>query len=65
MCVCGYEREREREGGRVFEHLVSCGDHYCFTVSCLELRPHQPKSDSLVAECGRIRDMATVSLNNL
>ena len=30
-------------------------------LSLLELRPHQPKDQKLVAECGRIRDMANVS----
>ncbi|XP_064406565.1 uncharacterized protein LOC135351492 isoform X2 [Halichondria panicea] len=30
-----------------------------------KLRPHQPKSESLVAECGRIRDMASRILDML
>ncbi len=30
-------------------------------LSTTELRPHQPKSEGLVSECGRIRDMASVS----
>ncbi len=46
----------------VHEESVWCEGCCIYSLSsCVELRPHQPKNEHLIAECGRIRDMASVS----